>query len=539
MKLELKYIYIIPVLFLCQFLIVQSVNGQVKVPEKCLYHFNDLQRKQTWTNSYNAAGLHFIDFDNSSYIETYVNKNDGPFVKYYESDNSINFGLKTASYTKIKKTVYYGKIDYNNFVGQNMTWSGLINPERYMLLLANDIPAEKAKESYKISGGFSTPLTKNLLLGVKLNYEVGNLTKRKDLRHETRLLDIEVCGGLIYKTDWLNVGANYYYQKFHENIKFSKIAKDEINYNGYLFKGLWFGIMDTWSQDVLNLSRPFVDKQNGGSLQFEFLLNNYMRFFNEFTYKNQKGITGPGADKEYSQSEAVSYEYKGIFQFEKETTRHYLRLNTNYTDANNYDKITNNEYIGGIYIVRYYGLNKTFSKWKFNFNPEYEVAFGKYKSNPDWNIKIGYNYSSQSSISSLVYPFYFTQDIIVNSEYLKINKNLFWHKGMIDLSLLGSYSKGCGEKLKQHKGTLTTTEQISEDIIPYQQVDMLNREYEFLTTGKFHGEAGIRYSCFLTSKKLTGAIYIDGKYRFTTTSELAYHQGSHAGMFSLALGFSF
>ena len=212
MKLKLKYI--ISVLFLCQFSFVQSITGQVKVQEKSMYHFDDLQRKQNWTGSYNAAGLHFIDFSNSSYMEAYMEKNDGPFVKYYESDNSINFGLRTASYTKYKKTVYYGKIDYNNFIGQNMTWSGLINPERYLLLVADDIPAEKAKESYKISSGFSTPLAKNLLLGVTFNYEVANLSKRKDLRHETDLLDIEVCGGLVYQTRWLNIGANYYYRKF-------------------------------------------------------------------------------------------------------------------------------------------------------------------------------------------------------------------------------------------------------------------------------------------------------------------------------------
>ncbi|MCK9304004.1 MAG: hypothetical protein PHP30_02400 [Bacteroidales bacterium] len=536
--MKFKYIFHIITAHIFYLLIfVLPVNGQVKIQDKCLYHFNDLQRKQTWTESYNAAGINFIDFKNSSYIEAYMGKNDGSFVKYYESENGINFGLRTESYARIRNITYYGKLDYNKFFGQNMTWSGLIYPERYLLTVADDIPAEKVKESYLISSGFSAPIVKNLLLGFKFNYEVANLAKRKDLRHKTDLLDIELSGGLIYKADLVNFGVNYYYRKFHENVDFSKIAKDEINYNGYLFKGLWFGINDTWSQDVLKLSRPFLDIQNGCSVQVEFASGN-IRFFNEFTYKNQDGLTGPGADKEYTQSQAETYEYKGIVQYEKERFRHYFRLNTNYTDAANYDKITNRENIGGIYVVQYYGLNKTFSRWNFSLNPEYELAIGKYKYNPSWNITAGYDYSIQSSVSSLIYPYYFSQTVAVNHGYIKANKNFMWQKGMVDFSLSGSYSKGNGDKLQQYI-SVSGEDQVSEDIIPYHNENLLNREYEFLTAGKFKGEAGLRYSRFLNLPRMAGSLYIDARYLYTTASDLLYHPGDKAGMFSLALGFSF
>ncbi len=528
---------IITAFFFYSLIFVMPVNGQVKIQEKCLYHFDDLQTKQTWTGSYNLAGLHFIDFKNSSYLEAYMAMNNGSFVKYYESDNSINFGLRTESYARIRNITYYGKIDYNKFIGQNMTWSGLIYPERYLLTVAEDIPAEKLKESYLISSGVSAPIIKNLLFGLKFNYEVANLAKRKDLRHKTDLLDIEITGGLIYKTNLINFGANYYYRKFHENVVFSKIAKDDINYNGYLFKGLWFGINDFWSQDVLKLSRPFTDVINGCSVQLEFTFND-IRFFNEFTYKSQNGLTGAGADKEYSQSKATTYEYKGIFQYEKEIARHYFRLNANYSDAANYDNITNQENIGGIYFILHYGLNKAFSRWNLLFNPEYELAIGKYKYNPSWNFTIGYNYFIQSSVSSLVYPYYFSQNISLNQAYMKTTRNFVWKKGMIDISLNGLYSKGDGDILQQNI-SVSGEEQASEDIMPYHNENLLNREYEFLTAGKFQAEAGLRYSHFLNSARLSGSLYVNAKYRYTTASNLIYHTDNKAGMFSLALGFSF
>lgn len=539
MKIKHKYIYILFALFLCQLAFSSQVTGQNKkqIKEKCLYHFDDLSRKQTWTDSYNAAGLGFIDFNNSSFIEAYMGKGDGALVKYNESDDNFNFGLRTASYKKINKTTFFGKIDYNNFRGQNMTWSGLIYPERYLLAVADSRPAEKRKESYKLSGGFSTPIATNLIFGAQINYETADLAKMKDLRHLTKLLDFEVTGGLIYKAGMFNIGANYYYRKFHEKVTFSKVADDDILYTGYLFKGLWFGMFENWTNDALNLSRPFTDVIKGGSVQVEFLKEKF-KFHNEFTYKSQEGLTGPGADKAFSQSEAETYEYKGIASFEQDHIRHYLKVNANYSDATNYDKVTNQERIGGIYVTFYYGLNKAFSRRNFNLNGEYEIALGRYKCNPNWNLKAGYSYTAQTSISSIVNPLYYTQDVRVASAYGKVNKNFILDKGMIDLSLLGAYSSGSG--IKQRESISENAVGINlEDVVATQVTALLNREYEFLTAGKFQGEAGFRYSRFVSTQNTAGSIYLDLKYSFTKAKELKYHDGDNAGVFYMALGYSF
>lgn len=539
MKVKIKYIYILSALFLCELTLIQTVTAQVKkqVQEKCLYHFDDLQRKQTWTESYNAAGLHFLDFNNSSYIEAYMGKNDGPFVKFNESDNSFNYGLRTASYTKVKKTTFFGMIDYNNFKGQDMTWSGLIYPERYLMLVADDRPAVKAKESYKLSGGISTPLYENLFFGLQINYEAAMLAKRKDLRHRTDLLDFETTAGFMYKTDMINVGLNYYYRKFHEKVEFSKVADDDVLYTGYLFKGLWFGMVDIWSQNELNLSRSFIDVIQGGSLQIEFVKDNF-RLHNEFTYKFKDGLSGPGIDRAYTSNEGTILEYKGIAQYELDNMRHYLKVKTNYSDAVNYDKVSNTERIGGITTVIQYGKNKAFAKRAFDMSAEYELALGKYKCNPEWNFKAGYQYSSYSAVSSLVAPFFFTQEVNITTGYGKIKKNFLMQKGMIDLSLMGGYSMGNGDRLKMHTAA-GASDQISEEIVPIQKIEMLKREYEYMTKGKLLGEVGFRYSKFVMTKRTTGSIYLDTKYSFTSASDLKYHTGGNAGIFSLALGYSF
>ena len=539
MKIKHKYILIVIALSLSQLTTTLTAVAQEtpKVQEKCLYHFDDLQRKQTWTESYNVAGLHFIDFSSSSFIEAYFGKNNGSLVKYYDSENSLNYGVRTSSYTKIKKTTFYGRVDYNNFIGKEMRYSGLIYPERYLLTVANDIPAEKRKESYKLNGGFATPISNNLLFGFQINYETANMSKMKDLRHNTRLLDFETTVGLVWTKGKFNFGTNYYYRKFHEEVTFSKITDDEVVFNGYLNKGLWFGIIDTWTNEALNLSRPFTDVLNGGSIQVEYVKGN-LRFHNEFTYKHQEGITGPGADRAYSESKGDIFEYKGTVQLEQENLSHYLRVKSRYEDAVNYDKVTNSERIGGITIVYYYGLNKAFTRRTYNLNAQYELAIGKLKCNPDWDIHAEYNYLSAASLSSLIAPFYFTQDMYIHSFAGKVKKNFLFDKGMIDLALSGGYSSGTGDRLKQHMVS-GSSDQITEDIIPDHNQYLLRREYEYMTTGKAFGEIGFRYSKFVTGKNSAGSIYFDATYSRSKASKAIYHNGDNASIFKLAIGYSF
>ena len=539
MKLKYKYILIIFTLVFSQLINPAKTvaQGDIKIQEKCLFHFSDLQRKQTCTDSYNAAGLHFIDFQNSSYIEAFLGKNDGSFVNYYDSENSFDFGVRTASYTKIKKVTFFGKVDYNNFLGKEMTHSGLIYPERYLLTVADDRPAEKRRESYNLSGGFSIPITNDFRFGFQINYETANLAKMKDLRHKTDLLDFEVTGGLLYSVGIFNLGANYYYRKFHENVLFSKVAEDEMQYKGYVYKGLWFGLVDSWSDKSLSLDRSFVDIINGGSVQIEFVKNNF-RFHNEFTYKYQDGITGPGSERAFSQSESHIYEYKGIAQLEADNIRHYLKVKSKYNDEVSYDNVTNTETIGGITTIYQYGNNKAFSRRSFNLNAMYELALGALKCNPDWNFTASYNYTSTASLSSLISPFYFTQDVQVHSAYGKVNKNFLFKKSMLDINLLGGLGTGSGEKLDK-KRALGASEQITEDIIPSQNRDLLDREFEYLTAKRAFGEIGFRYSKFLLSKNQAGALYLDAKYSFTNAADIKYHNGSNAGIFSLAIGYSF
>ncbi|MFA5712814.1 MAG: DUF6850 family outer membrane beta-barrel protein [Bacteroidales bacterium] len=538
MKLQVKYLFALTALALFSLVFTSPATAQKgEVQEKCLYHFDDLQRKQTWTDSYNPAGLGLIDFNSSSFMEAYMGSGKGDFVKYYEPNQSFNFGLRTASYTKIKKTTFFGEIDYNNFRGENMAWSGNIYPERYLMGVGNDVAAQKRKESYKLKGGLSVPILPKLNFGLQVNYETAMMAKRRDLRHRTDLLDFEAITGLLYKAEKFNLGVSYHYRKYYENVVFSKIS-DEINvFQGYIFKGLFFGVFDRWDVREMDLSRPFLDVIQGLSGQIEYVEGGF-RLLNEFTYKYRDGYTGSGLEKAYSQNLASIFEYKGSAQLESGNVRHYLKVNSLYSDGVNYDKISTVEVIGGLNVDVQYGRNKIFSKRSFDFNALYELAIGRHKCSPEWNLSAGYTHYAHMAVSSLTIPFYLTQSVKVNSGFAKVNKNFVFSKGMVDLSLMGGYREGSGTRIKLENSN-TSAPFVADDILLEQREDLLNREFEYLTKGRAFGEAGLRVSKFVTSKNALGALYLEAKYSLVQAQNIIYHAGNDSQFISLALGYSF
>ncbi|GAB1474407.1 hypothetical protein MASR2M69_18480 [Bacteroidota bacterium] len=62
-----------------------------------------------------------------------------------------------------------------------MAWSGQIYPERYMQTVAEDTPAEKRKESYKLVEEFLLYLAKNLIFGAQTNYETAKSCKDRKI----------------------------------------------------------------------------------------------------------------------------------------------------------------------------------------------------------------------------------------------------------------------------------------------------------------------------------------------------------------------
>lgn len=549
MRTTKKYIFIVlPVLLVCSGFgaSLKAATGSadsLAVNEKSEYHFESIKGAQLWNSSNNPAGLGFYDFKNISYVEGFFQKNNGGFVKYYESNNSYRFGVQTESFTKVKNVSMYGKLGYSSFGGNNMTWSGLIYPEDHLVHVADDVPADKRAERYFVSGGLSVPICKKILGGFSIDYDGENLSKMKDLRHKTDFMQLDVKAGFVYQTKYVNIGINYIYEKYYERVAYSRVSTNSDVYNGYYLKGLWFGLSDSWDNPGLHLKEsgsdyvPFSEHLNGAAVQAELKIGNF-RFMNEFTYKRQSGYVGMGGEKIYNTSYGNIYEYFGKMQLEGGKINHYLTVNTQYRDDVNEDNVFTSEMINGETVIVQYGKNKVYDRKLFTWNAEYNFTWGA-RYNPSWDIKVGYEHYAKSAVSSLVLPYYYTQEIKYNMGYINARKNFVFNTGMLDVALGADYSNGFGSKLEEHKADNVQAD-IAEDMKPKPIETLLNKEYEYYTVAKIGGEIGARYSFFINRKNGKGGnIYLDAKYRLLSASKAVYASGTKAQMFRIALGVNF
>ncbi|HNY06160.1 MAG TPA: hypothetical protein PK500_06785 [Candidatus Egerieousia sp.] len=504
--------------------------------------------KSAWIVGMNPSGLVDIPVGNNtgfSYVESYFNYNKGGFVKYYESSNSNDYGFKTESYARVKKVAMHGLMEYSNFRGNNMTFSGVVDPERLTNFIADTVPAPKRQENYSVEGGIAFNATPWLAIGGSARFDASNMAKMRDLRHETSYAHIDVNFGAKYISDNAEVGASYFYRKYNESVKYSQVSDDNKIFTGYWFKGLFFNLHDAW--DATNLymeeSQYFIDKYNGISGQVEFKFDDKAggkwRFYNEFSFYKRRGQTGEGGEDLYSKSNGKTFTYTGKLSYDNGNFADYLTLTSEYGRIYNNDEVYGYETVNGLRRVVNYGEVQIFTKRSYDCNVDYRIAIGKgdrRKFNPSWDIDMGYDFSSRTSNSSFIQPYYYTQNLKFNDFYLKLGKNFMFEKGMVDIYAGGKWSHGWGNILDEHsapgfKGTVATGEPV-----PYTY--LLNREFEYYTANKGLYNCGLRYTAFL-SGKVKGSLYFDASYTHLHGKDIVYAEGSNSGIFMARVGFNF
>jgi hypothetical protein len=509
--------------------------------------FEIVPLKSAWVTGLNPAGLVNIPIANNkelSYVGSYFNYNNGKFVKYYESDNSNIFGFKTESYARVKKVAVHGLLEYNNFRGNNMTFSGVLDPERLTNFIADTVPTSKRQEFYKVAGGVAFNATKWLELGASAKYETSNLSKMRDLRHYTTYAFMDVNFGAKYTSDYVDVGASYFYRKYNERVQYSKISDNNITYMGYWFKGLFFGLHDAWDAEKLYMSdQYFISKYNGLSGQAEFKFDDNgggkWRFYNEFSFYKRRGQTGEGGRHLYSKEHGKNFSYTGKLSYDNGCFADYLTFTSAYNKITNNDQVFTTQIVSGISIVTYYGQVKVFAKRSFDWNLDYRMTFGRgagRELNPSVDVNFGYDHSTNRSNSSFVLPYYYTQKITYNDFYVKARKNFLFKKGMFDVYAGAKWSNGWGTVLEKHtdpnfSATVATGE-------PKPNYLLLFREYEYYTQPKGLYNFGLRYTYFLGGK-LLGNLYADVSYTRMQGKNIIYAPGKYSQMFSVAVGLNF
>lgn len=508
---------------------------------------NLVKYSNAWLRSDNAAGMFTLPVNNISLAEVYLDKSNGKYVNYFESDNSYQYGAKAESFYKIgEKVVVYGNIGYSKFSGKNMSGSILINPDfnSFNITEVNDSTAgKKDSELYHLIGAISVEAHSGLRLGGKVDYRAQNYAKFKDLRHRNELTDLALTVGASYNIgNRVNIGANYYYRRSIEELYFKQYGNNEVyKLSMFISYGNFYGRRESYNASgtsielINNNIKPMVNLFHGGNIQLDWNISNSLNFFNEFTYKSRTGYLGLKSLGEvaYTEHEGDILGYRGEFSLKNNNNSHVFVMNLGQEKMKNYEKnyTEEKEVVGGATFIKYAGRNLVSNKTEYAVGLEYFSFLGIKEFVPLWTLKANADFYERKGRTSL-YPYYRKQ----NLHYINIGvggeRNFINGKNIYTISLGVNYHFGDGTA-KKDGGYVSPTE---EQTAPETMDQYLNAEFEYLTASNISADTSFKYSRMI-NHNVWGYAVISGNVK--NGFDIEYAQGKTYVSTQIKIGCSF
>lgn len=484
-----------------------------------------IRLSEAWLSSQNVAGLKSLPISRISSANAYIDKSDGAFINYYQSDNSYTIGTQVESFYRLNpKVVFSGKIAYENFNGKNMGGSTFINPYENpfdIVEYADSTSGTKKLERYHLIGAVSAKVHHKLALGGKIDYVTANYAKTRDLRHINKLLDMNIVAGAIYTINkTVEIGANYYYKRRIESISFGIYGNTDRQYMSLISFGSFFGRSELFSSSGYtadNTTTPLVNSTHGAALQLSVGITSRLRLFNEFTFKSRNGYFGEQGTNSIVRTEhhADGYEYSGVLSLHGKRSLHNLSIKANYETLSNMENVYRSETEpGGGSSIVYYGQNNVLDGNIINAHIDYTGNLRVNSGNPAWVLKARADYFKREQTVS-VYPFYRRQTISSHQFHLMAGRNVIKGKNRYGISLGALYGAGNGTVRDDGSYAAPSDGQGAPNTVDR----YLYQEYEYYTAPRVKSEVGLKYSRMLDNG--VGA-YLQLDYAYTKAFDVSY-----------------
>ncbi|MDR1738436.1 MAG: hypothetical protein LBR66_06450 [Candidatus Symbiothrix sp.] len=484
----------------------------------------------------NVAFLRDLSEKSLSFIELYAQKNQGDFINYFQSDNSLDFDVNAGSWQRLdQRTVLYGTVEYQRFSGKNMSGSMLIEPRRNafdLIELNTDASGEKTLERYHLAGGAAYDLSSRWTLGGQIDYTAANYSKHKDLRHVNSFLDFAFNASAIYHLKpTVAIGAAFLYGKSVEGLSFNTYGTTGTQYTSLVDFGAFFGRAELFGGDGYvddDTNNPLVNHFTGAALQFQLAPNSHWQFFNEIIYRVRDGYYGKRSTTTpvYSEHNSTLFACRG--QLTRKTDRHYhnFALSADCEQLANYENIfTQVTLPGNRREIIYSGSNQVGDKTWFNMDLGYTSQLFVRDGQPKLRLSAGVDFHNRQQTATL-YPYFRKQDIHYYQARLSAEK--LWYRRRNTFGVLLGARYGAGGNQTHTDGRYADSQTNSRTADNY-----LLREYEYLTAKRITGAIGLRYMQKISSG-IQGYIQLYGES--THAFELQYLENPNFFALKLSLG---
>ena len=245
------------------------------------YRYDDAM--QLWQQTENAAGLGIEYSRNRGYAEFNVEHRDGNYHRVQEGGQRNQLKFATERYQQISMLlVGYGRFQFDMDRTQDRAWCDVMRPyNSNPFFSGSSIMGKYDTQDFDLTAAISTipiPLSSNnmdreMTVGCKLDYKVGDLSRLRDPRSRSELLDYKITPAVTYTFGQRTLGLSGHYNRRKEKVPGLITVQDDPNLSYYLMSGMEQanGTIGGYK----GYSREWVNHEFGAELNYGYQKSNY------------------------------------------------------------------------------------------------------------------------------------------------------------------------------------------------------------------------------------------------------------------------
>ena len=225
---------------------------------------------QTWRNTDMAAGLTVDTTVNRGIARFNFFHQQGDYHRVQEGSMQNQLQFFTERYQRIGRYLYgYGRFQFDMGRTKERAWSDV--QQTYggtPFIVGSNVAGKYDNQSFDLTAAVGTVALGHWRTGLRLDYKVSDLSRLRDPRSRSQLLDYKLTPSVTCSFGKSTVGAAAFYHRRKEKIPNINTVQNDPNLMYYLMSGLEAASGTTGGYKGFN--REWVNHEFGGSLAYHY-----------------------------------------------------------------------------------------------------------------------------------------------------------------------------------------------------------------------------------------------------------------------------
>ena len=232
------------------------------------YRYKNLT--QLWHNTSNAAGLSLDDSPNRGFASIGFNHRGGDYHRVQEGGAMNNMQFFTERYQRLGRYLYsYGKVDFNLGRTKDRAFADQYRPyNSNPYQSGSDIAGSYDHQDFDMVASVGTTDFSGWRFGLQLNYQLGDLSRLRDPRSRSQLLDYRLTPSVSYTMGGHTLGLSGYYDRRKEKMGPLVTVQSDATLTYYLFSGMEYATGTIGGYSSFN--REWVNHQVGAAMDYGY-----------------------------------------------------------------------------------------------------------------------------------------------------------------------------------------------------------------------------------------------------------------------------